>query len=74
MILNSISLMRFKTKLEARRHVVMSVFSMTQDSGFSIELVSYVVGIKEATVVKILSVCREEYLSYVNVIYKKHRL
>ena len=57
-----------------RKHVVMSVFSMVNDSGFSIELTAYVVGIKEGTVLKILETCKEEYRSYVTCIYRKHRI
>lgn len=63
-----------KNKADLRRHVVMSVFSMTNDSGFSVELVAYVVGIKEETVLKILKCCKDEYVTYVTGIYRKHKL
>lgn len=52
----------------------MSVFSMTNDSGFSIELTAYVVGIKQETVIKILDACKDEYQNYLTGIYRKHRL
>jgi len=63
-----------KTKKDIRRHIVMSVFSMTNDSGFSIELTAYVVGIKQETVIKILDACKDEYQNYLTGIYRKHRL
>lgn len=63
-----------KTKQDIRRHIVMSVFSMTNDSGFSIELAAYVIGIKQETVIKILDACKDEYKNYLAGIYKKHHL
>tara|TARA_R110000868_G_scaffold13848_3_gene64350 strand:- start:2274 stop:2468 length:195 start_codon:yes stop_codon:yes gene_type:complete len=63
-----------KTKQDIRRHIVMSVFSMTKDSGFSIELTAYVIGIKQETVIKILDACKDEYKNYLTGIYKKHHL
>lgn len=52
----------------------MSVFSMTNDSKFSIELTAYVVGIKEETVIKILNACKDEYKNYLTGIYNKHKI
>ncbi len=63
-----------KNKADLRRHIVMSVFSMTNNSGFSVELVAYVVGIREDTVLKILATCKDEYMTYVTGIYRKHKL
>lgn len=63
-----------KTKQDIRRHIVMSVFSMVNDSGFSIELTAYVIGIKKETVIKILNACKEEYKDYIIGIYKKHKI
>lgn len=61
-------------KQKLRQHVVMSVFSMTYESNFSVELTAYVVGIKEETVVKILQTCKDEYNGYVLGFYKKYKL
>lgn len=61
-------------KQKLRQHVVMSVFSMTYESNFSVELTAYVVGIKKETVVKILQTCKDEYNAYVSRFYKKYKL
>lgn len=52
----------------------MSVFSMRYDSSFSIELISYVVGIKEETVQKVLRTCQQEYNNYVRAEYKRMKI
>ena len=67
-------IMNNQSRMKERKRIIMAVFSMRNESLCSIELIAYVIGIKEETVIKILTKCENEYKECIHDIYKRHNL